>query len=158
MGRRKICDEDCLHCPHPDCINDKPPYHYAGWDWCNRSDEYKAKYKEYRRERCERLKAAGLCTNCAKRPLYSKTLCLECYLRNKKSAEARRKEKAAQTVTTTERRAREGKCCWCEEPRLPGRKVCQAHYEATCERYRQASKASALRRKERREQRAAEKV
>lgn len=139
MARKKVCDMDCFSCPHPDCINDKAPYHYSGWDWHNRSPEYKEWMRNYQKERRERLKSEGLCVVCAKRPVLTKTLCAECRIKIYKQAKESRRKKKEGEITKKARRELEGRCVWCENPRLPGYKVCKEHLEILTDRCRKAA-------------------
>ena len=36
MGKEEICNMDCLHCVHPDCINERPMTRQARYYWRHR--------------------------------------------------------------------------------------------------------------------------
>lgn len=88
--RQAGCNVDCFHCPYPDCVVNRIPkkweenrgeyyhdYYVAHWEVKRRqSDDYHAAHRDellayWRRrnkKRYDRLKAAGICVRCMKRP------------------------------------------------------------------------------------------
>lgn len=58
----KVCDMDCLNCIYDDCINDYiRPMHVIT------TEEDRISNRQSRKKRYEKLKQAGLCTDCGKR-------------------------------------------------------------------------------------------
>lgn len=88
--------------------------------------EYKDRFNRWQKDHYAKLKEQGICTKCSKRKVeegYS--TCDWCRAKNRiKSA-----EKKAKIEGTKERRIREGKCIWCENPIKQGYKICNYHYQ-----------------------------
>lgn len=69
-------------------------------------------------------KTRGLCIYCGKKAVKGRTHCLECALRRKRKGEARLEARRVKTDFS------EGLCCRCNEPVMPGKKLCKKHYDA----------------------------
>ena len=86
---------------------------------------------EHRRILYAQRKATGKCVRCGKQAEYGH-LCYECKIK-RNIYEERRKEKLRTEnygkEKAYERREREGKCHFCEEPTLPGMNICARHME-----------------------------
>lgn len=89
-------------------------------DDAHRDREYLARKAK---ERADRLRAAGICRDCGKRPVREgRTRCPECLRKNclrTKQANARKRIRKPDGL------------CWrrgCENPVIPGKKTCAAHY------------------------------
>ena len=81
------------------------------------------------RERKRRYKENGLCILCGKKALEGKSYCLECLIKTRRWALAkyyRKKEKRGHVKTDFS----PGLCSKCNEPALPGKKLCKRHYES----------------------------
>ena len=53
MGKEEICNMDCLHCVHPDCINERPMTRQARYYWRHRDRLLAEKREKYRRKKNE---------------------------------------------------------------------------------------------------------
>ena len=53
MGKEEICNMDCLHCVHPDCINERPMTRQNRYYWRNRDRLLAEKREKYRRKKNE---------------------------------------------------------------------------------------------------------
>lgn len=53
MGKEQICNMDCLHCVHPDCINERPMTRQARYYWRHRDRLLAEKREKYRRKKNE---------------------------------------------------------------------------------------------------------
>lgn len=82
---KKPCDMDCFHCAHPDCINDD-------FGEIHESERHNTNSMI----RAKRLKSAGLCVRCGKRPLHTGWVCKECAARMAELMTARRTARAEQ--------------------------------------------------------------
>ena len=69
-------------------------------------------------------KTRGLCIYCGKKAVKGRTHCLECALRGKRKGKARLEARRVKTDFS------EGLCCRCNEPVMPGKKLCKKHYDA----------------------------
>ena len=88
--------------------------------------EYKAKKNRYRRERYKKWVDAGLCGYCGK-PIYKGNACRHHFI-------LKEQMKAKRRARTAEKRQvaayEHGNICQkCIEPALPGKKLCQRHYD-----------------------------
>lgn len=84
----------------------------------------------------ERLKN-GLCPRCGKIQT-DKRYKLCSYCRNKKAKNSEKNR--AKSESKTERRVREGKCIWCENPKKEGYKLCEYHYKMNVEKSKKADR------------------
>lgn len=84
--------------------------------------------------RYARRKALGRCTDCGKTVSTGKRLCLDCSLRrhryDKRFFDAYRRVKTDFS---------DGLCCKCNEPVVPGKKLCARHYAIALENLRKAN-------------------
>ena len=128
MPRKKICDGDCFHCKYDDCINDKgieaavhdTERKKVYWDT---HPDYRKRQNLNNKKRYYRLKNAGLCVDCGINPAVTgRTRCYECRIRNERN-NLKRVKKGRELWRSN------GKCYFCGEPALPGKKTCQRHYE-----------------------------
>lgn len=53
MRKEEICNMDCLHCVHPDCINDETLTRQARYYWRHRDRLLAEKREKYRRKKNE---------------------------------------------------------------------------------------------------------
>lgn len=53
MRKEEICNMDCLHCVHPDCINERPMTRQARYYWRHRDRLLAEKREKYRRKKNE---------------------------------------------------------------------------------------------------------
>ena len=134
MKNKIICNGDCFNCKYDDCINDK---------WIEaeaKKIEYMINYREtheaYRKHQAEhkkeiyaKRKAAGLCVKCGKLPAKYGVFCYECklYMRKYDRRKIKQREKRGREFW-----ASNGKCFFCGEPVINGKKVCERHYELCC--------------------------
>ena len=79
-------------------------------------------------ERYERLKAQRICPKCGRKSSKGFVLCLECKLKGRRRDKERRVERRVKTDFS------EGTCSKCNEPVVPGKKVCAKHYDAMVRR------------------------
>ena len=79
-------------------------------------------------ERYERLKAQRICPKCGRKSVKGFVLCLECRLKGRRRDRERRVERRVKTDFS------EGICSKCNEPVVPGKKVCAKHYDAMVRR------------------------
>ena len=79
-------------------------------------------------ERYERLKAQRICPKCGRKSSKGFVLCLECRLKGRRRDRERRVERRVKTDFS------EGTCSKCNEPVVPGKKVCAKHYDAMVRR------------------------
>lgn len=91
-----------------------------------RSLERERSYYPRRKQKREERIAAGLCPFCGKPAKYGQ-LCYECYLKKLKKHEKEKAERAARGDPRLVRIAN-GKCWFCDNEVLPGKRVCQVHY------------------------------
>lgn len=99
--------------------------------WRKKADHNNERHKERRK----RLKEAGICYVCGKRPAEEgHPLCAWCLARNRKAANER--------YARTHRRKAWWECRSCTERALPGYKVCQKHYDKIVEMGRKGNLVS----------------
>ena len=110
------CDKDCLRCEREYCID---VYRESSL-YRNRSERAKQAQRELQKKRRFEAKAKGLCMVCKKSPASHGVVCRDCYIR-KKRYDSKRSGKR-------EMWKREGKCYFCGEDVLQGKKVCKTHY------------------------------
>ena len=96
----------------------------------NASEEGRAKYTEQHRiwaqMKYEEDKANGICTRCRKRKADGGyTTCGVCRAKNR----GRKLAKEVNKVSKREYREKNGLCFFCDEPRKPGYKLCERHYQ-----------------------------
>lgn len=116
----RVCDMDCLNCKFDDCVNDK--VYYDSSCYKNRSEKAKAHAREYQKKLRETAKANGLCVVCRKKTANHGVQCDECFAKAVRYQKKRREEKARKKEYSNE-------CHFCNRERLPGKKVCEIHYE-----------------------------
>lgn len=111
------CDKDCLRCEREYCIE---VYRESSL-YKNRTERGRKNQRELQKKRRREAKEKGLCMTCKKRPASYGVLCRDCYIRRKRYDSKR---------STGEREMwkREGKCYFCGEDVMPGKKVCKHHY------------------------------
>lgn len=96
------------------------------------------KARKRKKDRYQQRKADGLCVSCGKKAVKG-VFCLECYIKNKKGNQKRaKKKKIAMGGDPRELRTEKGLCRFCEEPALPGHRLCEKHYSRALERARHA--------------------
>ena len=128
--RKKICDGDCFNCKYDDCINakiaestarasERKAVYYAT------HEDYRERQKEWHRNNYAKLKAAGICVRCRKKPAEYGVHCYECWLHQMRKAKNR-------YTHDREIWASEGRCYFCGEPVTPGKKTCEKHYKICC--------------------------
>lgn len=94
------------------------------------SEESRAKYNEqhwiWAQMKYEEDKANGICTRCRKRKAdIGYFTCGVCRAKDKDRKRAKRADK----VLKREYREKNGLCFFCDEPRKPGYKLCERHYQ-----------------------------
>ena len=102
--------------------------------------EKKKRYRERDKSRClsrkKRLEKStyairrekGLCVRCGKASRYNGNLtCIDCTLKNRREAEEKRQRKRKKTDF------RDGLCACCNNPVVPGHKLCEEHYRPRAE-------------------------
>lgn len=110
---QKVCNLDCFHCHHPDCIREEPekkryPNYQSHREWC--------------KKRYDRLKAEGACVRCGKYKATRGVLCIDCYTQRKKY-DHRRNYKGLREYWREN-----GLCVCCGKETVLGKKTCQKHY------------------------------
>ena len=128
--RKKICDGDCFNCKYDDCINDKTAESTARASerkavYYAAHEDYRERQKEWHRNNYARLKAAGICVRCRKKPAEYGVHCYECWLRQMRKAKNRYTH--GREIWTEE-----GRCYFCGKPAIPGKKTCEKHYKICC--------------------------
>lgn len=111
----------------PECLAKEYTYQMSKR---NSSEESHAKYSEQHRiwaqMKYEEDKANGICTRCRKRKADGGyTTCGVCRAKNR----GRKLAKEANKVSKREYREKNGLCFFCDEPRKPGYKLCERHYQ-----------------------------
>ena len=51
MGKKEVCNMDCLNCIHAECINETPESRQARYYWRNREKVLAYKKEAYRRKK-----------------------------------------------------------------------------------------------------------
>lgn len=54
MRKEEICNMDCLHCVHPDCINERPMTRQARYYWRHRERVLEKKKEDYQKRKAEK--------------------------------------------------------------------------------------------------------
>jgi hypothetical protein len=88
-------------------------------------------YQKKKLKRQERI-AAGLCPRCGK-PAIKGQLCLDHYVKKQHIHEMEKREREIKGDPRRER-VKNGKCWFCNNTALPGKKVCQIHYDVLSNR------------------------
>lgn len=97
------------------------------------------KARKHHKELYQQRKAEGFCVKCGKKKATKGVFCLECYLKNKKWNQKRAQKKKIETGgNPMDLRAEKGLCRFCEEPALPGHRLCEKHYSIAVESARHA--------------------
>ncbi len=112
------CNKDCLRCKKEYCTN----VYRESSRYCYRSEAQKQYQRNYQKRRREEAKANGLCIVCRKKPCRYGSKCYECYIRQKRHDRAK-------YDGSRERWKEVGKCYFCGNDVIPGKKVCARHYE-----------------------------
>ena len=86
------------------------------------SEAQKREQSKRRRLKRDARKTSGLCVCCGKKVSKGKSYCLECWIKE------RRRKKAQYETRRMKTDFAEGLCCRCNEPALPGKKLCEKHY------------------------------
>ncbi len=77
-----------------------------------------------------RRKAEGLCVKCGHKKATKGVFCLECYVKERKrEIERTEKRKRENGGSIREIWKEKGLCAQCGEPRIPGKRLCQKHYD-----------------------------
>lgn len=121
------CGKNALVGNEKTCIECRA-YNASRWrEWMAKNPQKgnKEKNREFKRIEYKARKDAGLCTKC-KRPMGKDThaMCARC---REKDNEARRKRNYAK-VAENKKRIENGGCMFCNNKALPGKKVCEEHY------------------------------
>ena len=116
----KVCDMDCLNCIYDDCINDYiRPMHVIT------TEEDRISNRQSRKKRYEKLKQAGLCTDCGKPAYNGSVRCFECKLKHNRISKQKYREKHPISRDVF----RENGCYFCGEECVAGKKVCKKHFD-----------------------------
>lgn len=119
---RKLCDKKCYDCTLDECLLKQPPY-----DWLaierTRTRKSKQQRREYLKKKREICIAFGVCRECLSKDIVKGNYCLECYVKNKKRNEAKRKGIARYD------RVSYGLCYFCGKPVESGYKTCTECHE-----------------------------
>ena len=135
MGK---CNHDCLNCIYDDCINGST-YSEKSLNR-NRSEQARRNNIEFQKRRYQEAKKNGICTACKKKKATYGLRCYECYIKQKRY-------NRAQSSGIREFWQENGLCYQCGGEVVPGKKVCQRHYEilmkniALCHENRNTRKA-----------------
>ena len=90
-----------------------------------------------------RRKAEGLCVKCGRKKAIKGIYCLECYVKERKrEIERTEKRKRENGGYIREIWKEKGLCIQCGEPTLPGKRLCQKHYEVAAKNAEHARKYS----------------
>lgn len=117
--KKNVCNLDCEHCPHPDCIRpEEDVYKYPSWNPANRPPDYRQKQAEARRKRYNARKDRGLCIACGMPAVPGNVKCKACKDRYRDS------KKAHENARYLDNKTR-GVCVICKQkPATPGRRCC----------------------------------
>lgn len=98
-------------------------------DECREKDRIRCKERRLKR------KAAGLCTECGKRPPYKGHMsCYECTIKNKARRRKYRRIKNGGIENLRSQFFRENDLCsFCGKPVVPGKRTCEKHYKMCVE-------------------------
>lgn len=117
----KLCDKNCGSCDLEDCVQKIPPF--AWWlieqKRTPQSREQRRRYIARKRDLCI---AFGICRECMCKDAKVGNYCTECYVKNAKHNERRRKG-----VHRAERISF-GLCYFCGKPAQDGFKTCEKHH------------------------------
>lgn len=115
--------EECLNCPYPDCIND-----YIRIRTMTEHDKQVA--REYQKKKRDEARVNGMCMRCFKNKATHGTRCDKCWLECKKEDKKRyRRKREEQNKESRETWQYNGKCYFCGQEVIEGKKVCKKHYE-----------------------------
>lgn len=114
------CDMNCFECRFDDCVNGSTYSEKSLYK--NRSEHARENARAYFKRARDKARESGLCTTCKKKPRKYGVMCYECYLRQKRYDRAR---------STGERQLwkENDLCYYCGDPVVPGKRVCQKHYD-----------------------------
>lgn len=94
---------------------------------CTYSDEAKQKHKQWLKRRRDLLYAFGVCIICGKRDAKQGShSCDRCIAKSRMRKEKKRREAG---IFGRDSYTLNGKCYYCGEPVIDGKKTCQKHYE-----------------------------
>lgn len=116
-----ICNHDCLNCIYDDCINDSVYSEKSLYR--NRSEQAKENQRKLQKRKRDESKAKGLCVICRSKKATHGVKCYECYIRQKRYDKAKYNGKRQYWKEN-------GLCFYCGAKTLPGKKVCQKHYDS----------------------------
>ncbi len=128
----KVCDMDCFNCKFDDCIKDD--VYRETSRYCNLTEHCKRYENEYGKKRRAEAKQKNYCVRCLKRPATHGSQCYECYIRGKSYYQ---KHKPNTRILWRE----EGKCYFCGNEVIKGKKVCEKHYLILCNNAEKAHKS-----------------
>ena len=118
-----MCNRDCLNCEKEYCTEvyrEKSLYRY-------RPESQKQYQKDYQKRKRDDAREKGLCIVCRKKKATRGAKCYECYIRQKRYDKAK-------YHNDRERWKEEGRCYYCGERVIPGKKTCKKHYAALSQR------------------------
>ncbi len=115
-----ICSHDCLHCAYDDCINDSVYSEKSLYK--NRSEQARKNDRDRQKKARDKAREQGLCLVCRKKKAMRGVKCYECYIRQKRYDKEKYDGKR-------EIWRQKGLCWYCGSEVIPGKKVCQKHYE-----------------------------
>lgn len=91
------------------------------------SDEFKRKHNEWLKRRRDLLYAFGVCITCGKRDAKAGShQCERCLAKARIRMEQKRREAG---IIPRDSYMLQGKCYYCNEPSIEGKRTCQKHYE-----------------------------
>lgn len=124
---RKLCDKNCGTCDLEKCLLKNPPY-----DWkvteSHRTEKSREQRRNYVKRKREICIAFGVCRECMAKDAVVGNYCVECFVKNKRRNELKRKD-----FPRSERPAY-GKCYFCGKPVERGFKTCKKCHENIKER------------------------
>lgn len=114
------CNMNCFECRFDDCVNGSTYSEKSLYK--NRSEHARENARARSKRARDKARESGLCTTCKKKPRKYGVMCYECYLRQKRYDRAR---------STGERQLwkETGLCYYCGDQVVPGKRVCQKHYD-----------------------------
>lgn len=93
----------------------------------NNLEAVKVRERENKRIVYKNRRNSGLCTCCGKKALEGRTKCLSCLAKEK--VNRRKRHGTYYYETKREEWLREWRCVFCGEEVMPGRNICQKHYD-----------------------------
>lgn len=141
----------CVCCGQRDAFHNKTMCPECLEKHNKRTSERYAKDKEQiqqrnrkrRKELYAERKAEGTCIRCGQKKATKGVYCLECYVKvRKQKMKEKEKRKRENGGYIREIRKEKGLCAQCGEPTLPGKRLCQKHYEIAAKNAEHARKYS----------------